>query len=97
MAHLRWAAPGLPVEERNTHAFRCGQTAFAHNGGIYPLGRLSALLPPEWQVRPTGMTDSEHYFLAPMAEVEDGGAYLSPGSPGASRRASRRAASTRCC
>jgi len=35
MAHLWWAAPGLPVEERNTHPFRCGQTAFAHNGGIY--------------------------------------------------------------
>lgn len=76
VAHLRWATPGLPVEQRNTHPFRYGDSAFAHNGGIYPLDRLRRLLTPQWQARLTGMTDSEHYYLALMAEVEDNGVDL---------------------
>jgi predicted glutamine amidotransferase len=73
LAHLRWASPGLAVEERNSHPFRHGTAAFAHNGGIYPLDQLSTLLSPEWQARVRGTTDSEHYFLAVLAEVADGG------------------------
>ncbi len=76
IAHLRWATPGLPVEQRNTHPFRYGDSAFAHNGAIYPLDRLSRVLPPQWQGRLTGTTDSEHYYLALMAEVEDKGVDL---------------------
>jgi predicted glutamine amidotransferase len=70
LAHLRWASPGLPVELCNAHPFRYGRAAFAHNGGIYPLDGLSQLLPEAWRTRLTGTTDSEHYFLAVMAEVE---------------------------
>ena len=76
IAHLRWATPGLPVEQRNTHPFRHGTSAFAHNGGIYPLDRLPELLAPPWRSRLQGTTDSEHYYLALMAEVEDGGVDL---------------------
>lgn len=76
IAHLRWATPGLPVEQRNTHPFRYGTSAFAHNGGIYPLDRLPELLTPPWRSRLQGTTDSEHYYLALMSEVEDGGADL---------------------
>src|SRR5699024_7293120 len=32
MVHLRKASPGLPLEIRNTHPFREGETVFAHNG-----------------------------------------------------------------
>ena len=73
IAHLRWATPGLPVEQRNTHPFRHDTSAFAHNGGIYPLNRLPELLAPRWRSRLQGTTDSEHYYLALLAEVEDGG------------------------
>jgi len=73
VAHLRWASPGLPVELCNAHPFHYGSTAFAHNGGIYPLNRVGELLTDEWRPRLTGTTDSEHYFLAIMAEVEDHG------------------------
>jgi predicted glutamine amidotransferase len=74
IAHLRWATPGLPVELSNTHPFRHGQTAFAHNGAIHPLDQISQLLPASWHARLSGTTDSEHYFLALMAEVDDDGA-----------------------
>jgi predicted glutamine amidotransferase len=73
LAHLRWASPGLPVELCNAHPFQYGSAAFAHNGGIYPLHRVGELLTGEWRSRLTGATDSEHYFLAIMAEVHDHG------------------------
>jgi len=71
LAHLRWASPGLPVEERNSHPFLHNGAAFAHNGGIYPLERVAALLPAGWLGRLRGTTDSEHYFLALLGEVEE--------------------------
>ena len=73
IVHLRWATPGLPVETCNTHPFRHGMSAFAHNGGIYPLDRLPELLTPRWRSRLQGTTDSEYYHLALLAEIEDGG------------------------
>lgn len=76
LAHLRWASPGLPVEERNTHPFLHDGAALAHNGGIYPLDQLSGLLPADWASRLHGTTDSEHYFLALLAEVEANGVDL---------------------
>ena len=74
VTHLRWATPGLPVEPRNTHPFRHGDSAFAHNGGIYPLERLAKMLSPSWRARLGGTTDSEHYYLALLAEMQDTGA-----------------------
>jgi predicted glutamine amidotransferase len=76
LAHLRWASPGLPVELCNAHPFRWGNTAFAHNGGIYPLDRVGELLTAPWRDRLGGTTDSEHYFLAVMAEMADSGSDL---------------------
>lgn len=76
LAHLRWASPGLPVEERNSHPFLHDGSAFAHNGGIYPLHKVSAMLPAGWLNRLRGTTDSEHYFLALLAEVEESGSDL---------------------
>jgi predicted glutamine amidotransferase len=86
VAHLRWASPGLPVELCNAHPFRYGQTAFAHNGGIYPFDRVGELLDEEWRARLTGTTDSEHFFLAVMAEMADSGDDLPTALPRVLRR-----------
>src|ERR1700722_17740522 len=63
LLHLRWATPGLPVADVNTHPFQYGDYTFAHNGAIHPQERLGELLPPEWERRLAGTTDSERYFL----------------------------------
>ena len=70
LVHLRWATPGLPVEDRNSHPFTYGQFALAHNGAIHPQDRLPELLPPSWEHKLTSGTDSERYFLHIMASLE---------------------------
>jgi predicted glutamine amidotransferase len=72
IAHLRWASPGLPVTDANSHPFLHDGAAFAHNGGIYPLDRVGELLSPASRARLRGTTDSEHFFLALLAETEAG-------------------------
>lgn len=86
LAHLRWASPGLPVELCNAHPFRHEGTAFAHNGGIYPFERIGELLDDEWRARLTGTTDSEHYFLAVLAEMAASGDDLPTALPRVLRR-----------
>jgi len=71
LVHLRWATPGLPVELRNTHPFRYGRQAFAHNGAIYPVERRDEIVSAPWQDRLQGTTDSERYFLAVLAELDE--------------------------
>ncbi len=73
LLHLRWATPGLPVEDRNTHPFRRGSFIFAHNGAIHPQSRLPELLPADWERRVNGTTDSERYFLHLMWRLEERG------------------------
>jgi predicted glutamine amidotransferase len=63
LVHLRWATTGLAVNDANTHPFRYGDYSFAHNGAVYPQDRLAEMLPPEWERRLGGSTDSERYFL----------------------------------
>jgi predicted glutamine amidotransferase len=69
LVHLRWATPGLAVSEANTHPFRYEAYTFAHNGAIYPQDRLGEMLPPEWERRLAGSTDSERYFLHLMSRL----------------------------
>jgi predicted glutamine amidotransferase len=73
LVHLRWATPGLGVNERNSHPFRYEQYVFAHNGAIHPQDRLGEMLPPEWERRLGGTTDSERYFLLIMSRLASGG------------------------
>ena len=73
MVHLRWATPGLPVEPRNTHPFRRGAMAMAHNGAIHPQDRLGEILPPAWERQVIGTTDSERYFLRVLSGLEEHG------------------------
>jgi predicted glutamine amidotransferase len=63
LLHLRWATPGLGIHDRNSHPFRYGPYALAHNGAIHPQDRLGELLPADWERQLTGTTDSERYFL----------------------------------
>ena len=67
LVHLRWATPGLPVQDRNSHPFTRGGFAMAHNGAIHPQDKLPELLPPAWEAQLTGSTDSERYFLHVMS------------------------------
>ncbi len=69
LVHLRWATPGLGVNDRNAHPFRYGRYVFAHNGAIHPQQRLPELLPAEWERQLAGTTDSERYFLLIMSRL----------------------------
>jgi predicted glutamine amidotransferase len=73
LVHLRWATPGLAVEDRNAHPFVYGEFALAHNGAIHPQNRLPELLPPDWEQRLTSGTDSERYFLHIMSGLDANG------------------------
>ena len=69
LVHLRWATPGLAVSDVNSHPFRYGSYVFAHNGAIHPQHRLGEMLPPGWESRLAGSTDSERYFLLIMSRL----------------------------
>lgn len=73
LAHLRWATPGLAVNDLNTHPFQFGHFAFAHNGAVHPQERLGEILPPEWEAQVAGTTESERYLLLIMANLQANG------------------------
>jgi predicted glutamine amidotransferase len=73
LVHLRWATPGLVVNDRNTHPFNYGSYAFAHNGAVHPQHRLSEILAPEWEARVGGTTESERYLLLIMSKLHENG------------------------
>jgi predicted glutamine amidotransferase len=73
LVHLRWATPGLAVNELNTHPFRYGSYVFAHNGAVHPQNRLGEILPPEWEARVAGTTESERYLLLIMSRLQPNG------------------------
>ena len=73
LVHLRWATPGLSVNERNSHPFRHGQYVLAHNGAIHPQDRLHEMLPLAAERELIGTTDSERYFLLIMSQLAANG------------------------
>ena len=73
IVHLRWATPGLSVGPENSHPFCRGEVALAHNGAIRPQDRLPELLPPDWERRMTGSTDSERYLLHILSRLQADG------------------------
>lgn len=62
LVHLRRASPGLPLELRNTHPFREGETVFAHNGQFDLSEELRADVLARGGRTPEGTTDSELFF-----------------------------------
>jgi len=73
LVHLRWATPGLAVNDRNTHPFSYGSAVFAHNGAVHPQDRLGEILPPAWESRVGGTTESERYLLLIMSLLHEHG------------------------
>jgi predicted glutamine amidotransferase len=72
IVHFRAATPGLEINPANSHPFTRGELMMAHNGAIFPQEKLDEILPPEWRNEPHGTTDSERYFLAIVAAMQDG-------------------------
>jgi predicted glutamine amidotransferase len=70
LVHLRWATPGLGIGYDNSHPFRYGPYALAHNGAVHPQSRLGEMLPAGWERRLAGTTDSERYLLHIMWRLE---------------------------
>src|SRR5215471_13259537 len=73
LVHLRWATPGLAVNDLNTHPFRYGPYGFAHNGAVHPQERLGEILPPDWEGQVAGTTESERYLLLIMSRLAANG------------------------
>lgn len=70
LGHLRWATPGFPLMQANTHPFASEQLAFAHNGLIKPNEELEKLIAPHLRAKLAGATDSERHFLALLSVLE---------------------------
>lgn len=73
LVHLRWATPGLAINDLNTHPFRHGNIAFAHNGAVHPQERLGEILPAAWEAQVAGTTESERYLLLIMSRLQANG------------------------
>lgn len=73
LVHLRWATPGLAVNELNTHPFTREDIAFAHNGAVHPQDRLGEILPAAWEAQVAGTTESERYLLLILSRLQANG------------------------
>jgi predicted glutamine amidotransferase len=63
LVHIRWATPGFPVRVENSHPFRIGEWAFAHNGSISDSDRILDLLSDDTRSLLEADTDSKRFFL----------------------------------
>ena len=77
IAHVRTATVGGPAPG-NTHPFRHGPWAFAHNGTLTAFDRLVPLL-DTGRFTPSGTTDSEHIFMWLLNRMSEFG--LDPEQP----------------
>ena len=70
LLHIRWATPGLPVKEENTHPFIYKDLTFIHNGSIRPATALNDKIDPKYLALCQGDTDSERYFYLILTEID---------------------------
>ena len=70
LLHLRWATPGLGINQNNTHPFTYQDISFMHNGSITPFDCLDSLIAPEYLAQAAGTTDSERYFLYLLTQIK---------------------------
>ena len=89
LMHLRWATPGLAVNDLNTHPFRYGRYAFAHNGAVHPQERLGEILPRAWEAQAAGTTESERYLLLIMSRLQANGSDMVTAIAGAAAQIER--------
>jgi predicted glutamine amidotransferase len=73
LLHLRWATPGMAVNENNTHPFTYQDISFIHNGSITPPTALDSLIDKKYLQLAKGTTDSERYFLYLLTQIEKHG------------------------
>ena len=48
LLHIRWATPGLPIKEENSHPFIYEDITFTHNGAIRPATALNDEIDPKY-------------------------------------------------
>ena len=70
LLHLRWATPGLGINQNNTHPFTYQDISFMHNGSITPTDCLDSKIAPEYLAIKSGTTDSERYFLYLLTQIK---------------------------
>jgi predicted glutamine amidotransferase len=70
LLHLRWATPGLAINEENTHPFSRDGISFIHNGALLPGDQLDPVIDPSLLASVEGTTDSERYFLYLVTEIK---------------------------
>ena len=73
LLHLRWATPGMAINEVNTHPFTYQDISFIHNGSISPFDCLDPLIDKKYLQLAKGSTDSERYFLYLLTQIEKHG------------------------
>lgn len=72
LAHVRQKTIG-PLAVENTHPFRHGRWAFAHNGTIKDVAFVSARASPERLAEREGVTDSELFFAYLLTKLDEAG------------------------
>ena len=72
LVHLRLASEGMDCATRNTHPFRAGDLAFAHNGALVPEERMDDMIAPDLLASLEGETDSERYFAVLRTAMRQG-------------------------
>ena len=70
LLHIRWATPGLPIKEENSHPFIYEDITFTHNGAIRPATALNDEIDPKYLALCQGDTDSERYFYFILTEID---------------------------
>ena len=71
LIHIRWATLGFPVTAENSHPFRVGDWAFAHNGSIQDSEKIERLLSDETKALLNADTDSKRYFLLVIQRIAE--------------------------
>ena len=69
LIHIRWATPGLGIDDSNAHPFIYGEYSFIHNGSIQPYDALASHIDPELLKLRQGSTDSELLFLFILTHI----------------------------
>lgn len=72
ITHLRLATEGMRNQLSNTHPFRAGDVAFAHNGSVRPIERLRPMVTADEIAPIGGTTDSAIVFALILRRVREG-------------------------
>lgn len=71
LLHLRLASRGLAVDLSNNHPFVHGEFSFMHNGTIKSISEIEKFVDPRYLSQLISTTDSERYFYAVLAAIDE--------------------------